>query len=121
LVDVVLRPSEHAAPPTTAVPPALPSTAKSSTLIRPVLPAPSDTTSNNIGVKAVVEISQAAIADQVVDITDDLARGRSLWDTAYDALKKEGPDRIAAYEDLLSRVPTRGKLHPVLDCFPTAD
>ena len=38
----------------------------------------------------------------------------SLWDTAYDALRKEEPDRISAYEDLLSRVPTRGKLQPVL-------
>jgi hypothetical protein len=68
-------------------------------------------------VKGAAETSQTATCDQAADITDDLAGDRSLWDTAYDALKKEEPDRIAAYEDLLSRVPTRGKLQPVLDRF----
>jgi hypothetical protein len=72
---------------------------------------------NNTGVEAAAVISQTATADQAADITDDSARDYSLWDTAYDALKKEEPDRIAAYEDLLSRVPTRGKLRPVLDRF----
>jgi hypothetical protein len=80
----------------------------------------SSTTPNN-SAKAAGEIPQTATGDQAADITDDLAKVRSLWDTAYDALKKEEPDRIAAYEDLLSRVPTGGKLRPVLDRFPTAD
>jgi hypothetical protein len=77
----------------------------------------SNTSLNNTGVKTAAVVSQTAIADQAADITDDSARDCSLWDTAYDALKKEEPDRIAAYEDLLSRVPTRGKLRPVLDRF----
>jgi hypothetical protein len=77
----------------------------------------SNTSLNNTGVEAAAVISQTAIADQAADITDDSARDCSLWDTAYDALKKEQPDRIAVYEDLLSRVPTRGKLRPVLDRF----
>jgi hypothetical protein len=71
-------------------------------------------------VEPAVESSQATIVDQAVDIvdnTDDTAGDCSLWDTAYDALKIEEPGRIAAYEDLLSRVPTIGKLRPVLDHF----
>jgi hypothetical protein len=78
----------------------------------------SNTSLNNTGVEAAAIISQTAVADQAADTTDDSARDCSLWDTAYDGLKKEEPDRIAAYEDLLSRVPTRGKLRPVLDHFP---
>jgi len=72
---------------------------------------------NNTSVEPAAVVSQAAIADQAADITDDSARNSSLWDTAYDALKKKESDRILAYEDLLSRVPTRGKLWPVLDRF----
>ncbi|CZR65951.1 uncharacterized protein PAC_15851 [Phialocephala subalpina] len=109
---VVLRPSEHAAPSTT-VPPALPSTAKSSTFLPAVRPATSDTTLysslNNTIVKAAAEISQTATGDQAADIINDLAKDRSLWDIAYNALRKEKPDQITAYEDLLSRVPTGGE------------
>jgi hypothetical protein len=58
-----------------------------------------------------VEISQTATGRQATGVTDD----RSLWDKAYDSLKTEGHDRIAAYEDLLSRGPTGGRLRLVLD------
>jgi hypothetical protein len=58
-----------------------------------------------------VEISQTATGRQTTGATDD----GSLWDRAYDALKREEHDRIAAYEDLLSRVPTGGKIRLVLD------
>ncbi|KUJ15217.1 NACHT-domain-containing protein [Mollisia scopiformis] len=88
----VLRPSEHAGPSTITVPPALPSIPKSSTPLPARLRTPLDTTSNislnNTGVKVAVVISETAIADQPADITDDSARDCSLWDTAYDALKK---------------------------------
>ncbi len=77
----------------------------------------SSTSLNNSSVEAAAVISQTATADEAADIRDDLAKDYALWDTAYDALKKEEPARITAYEDLLSRVPTRGKLRPVLDGF----
>jgi hypothetical protein len=77
----------------------------------------SNTSLNNTGVEAVAVISQTAIVGQAANITDDSAEDYSLWDIAYDTLKKEKPDRIAAYEDLLSRVPTRGKLRLVLNGF----
>lgn len=63
------------------------------------------------------EISQNAIGDQAADITEDLAKDGSTWDRAYDTLKKEEPDQIAAYEDLLSRVLIRGKPWSGLDSF----
>lgn len=114
LLDAVLCPSEHAGPSTITVPPALPPTPKSFTLHPAGLPAPLDTTSNtslnNTAVKAAAVIPQTATADQAADITKDSARDCSLWDTAYDALKKVEPGRIAGYEDLLSRVPTRGNV-----------
>jgi DNA/RNA-binding domain of Phe-tRNA-synthetase-like protein len=53
-----------------------------------------------------VEISETATGRQATGVTD----GRSLWDKAYDSLKTDEHDRIAAYEDLLSRVPTGGKI-----------
>ena len=56
------------------------------------------------------EISQKATGDQAADGAEDLATDGSLWDRAYDTLKDEEPDRIAEYEDLLSRVLIRGKL-----------
>ena len=46
----------------------------------------------------------------MADITGDLARDGFLWDKAYDNLNEEKHDRIAKYEDLLSRVLIRGKL-----------
>jgi hypothetical protein len=66
---------------------------------------------NNSIVEAVVEISQRATGHQVTHVADD----RSLWDKAYDSLKTEEHDRIAAYEDLLSRVPIGGRPWLVLD------
>jgi len=39
----------------------------------------------------------------------------------YNTLKKEEPNRIAVYKDLLSRVLTKGKLLLVLDRFLTTD
>jgi hypothetical protein len=65
---------------------------------------------NNTAIRAVGEISQAATGDEATDITDDLAKEHTPWDIAYDALKEEEHDRIAAYEDRLSRVTTRGRL-----------
>lgn len=65
---------------------------------------------NDAVVKAAVEISQTTTSNPTTDAKDDLAKGPSLWDTAYDALKKEDYVRIAAYEDLLSRVPARRKI-----------
>ena len=55
------------------------------------------------------EISQNATGYQAADIVEDLATDGFLWDRAYDTLKKEEPDRITMYEDLLSRVLIRGK------------
>jgi hypothetical protein len=67
------------------------------------------TSPNNLSAKTVVKISQGATGDQVVDIAEDLATDRSLWDKAYDALGNEKHDLIGKYEDLLSRVLIRGK------------
>ncbi|KAF8854784.1 hypothetical protein BDZ45DRAFT_728534 [Acephala macrosclerotiorum] len=109
--DAVLRPSELAGPSTITVPPAPPPISKSSALLPAGIRTPLDTISNtslnNTGVETVAVISQTAIVDQAANITNDSAEDYSLWDIAYDTLKKEKPDRIAAYEDLLSRVPTR--------------
>jgi hypothetical protein len=58
-----------------------------------------------------VEISQTAAGHQATHVAD----GRSLWDKAYDSLKTEEHDRIAAYESLLSRVPTGSMLWLVPD------
>jgi hypothetical protein len=62
-----------------------------------------------------VEISQTATGRQATGVTED----RSLWAKAYDSFNREEHDRIAAYEDLLSRVPAEGKLRLVLD--PNSD
>ncbi|KAK4232906.1 NACHT domain-containing protein [Achaetomium macrosporum] len=43
-----------------------------------------------------------AAVDQRADTSEKVVDG-SLWDRAYDALQNEEPDRIAAYEDLLSK------------------
>jgi hypothetical protein len=45
----------------------------------------------------------------MAETREEVADGYSLWDRAYDALQEEVPDRIAAYEDLLSKALARGK------------
>jgi hypothetical protein len=65
----------------------------------------------NAGDRA-AEIFQAATDERLADITEDLATDVSLWDRAYDALENEEPNRIATYEDLLSRVLIRGRPSP---------
>lgn len=99
LVNVVLRP-EHSI---------VLSIANASELLPPVAPtlaslAPVDNSSNEAG-----KISQAATGGQAANTTEALNNEGSLWDKAYDSLQKEEPDRVAEYEDLLSRVLIRGK------------
>ena len=53
-------------------------------------------------------MSRDTIGEHAADI-EELAIDGCLWDRAYDTLKREEPDRIAAYEDLLSRVLIRGE------------
>jgi hypothetical protein len=55
------------------------------------------------------EISVATAVGQAVNATENPAGDSSLWDKAYDALKKEEPDRTTKYENLLSTVLTRGR------------
>lgn len=71
---------------------------------------PNSSTLHNTVIKAAVVISQTAIVDQAPDTTNDSAKDISLWDAAYDVLKKEQHGRIDAYESLLSMVLIRGKL-----------
>jgi hypothetical protein len=75
------------------------------------------TSATNTSAKAVAKISQKMTGGQAADVAEDLGMGRSLWDTAYDALKDEKADRIATYEDLLSRALIRGKPCLGLDGF----
>jgi hypothetical protein len=78
---------------------------------RAVPPTPSDTPSpaspsNTSG--EVEEIYVAAIDGQAVNVGGNPLEGVSLWDRAYDILREEEPDRVATYEQLLSRVLIRG-------------
>jgi hypothetical protein len=108
---VELRPPEPVVPSITIVhpvPPVPPITAHASGyLLAAVHP-------NNTEAKAAGETSQAATGNQAAHVAD-LARDDSLWDRAYDALKDEEPDLIAAYEDLLSGVPIGGELRNIMN------
>ena len=48
------------------------------------------------------------LGEQAVEHARKSATEATLWDKAYIALKDEGNNRIAKYEDLLSRVLLRG-------------
>ncbi|KAK3938110.1 hypothetical protein QBC46DRAFT_356117 [Diplogelasinospora grovesii] len=58
---------------------------------------------NNSSPKAGEDVSQSATGEQAANSTEGLAAGRSLWDRAYNDLKKdnEALERINAYERLL--------------------
>jgi hypothetical protein len=75
-------------------------------------PASIDNNGNEAG-----KLLQAATGEQAANTTEPLTNESSLWDKAYDSLRKEEPDRVAEYEDLLSRVLIRGKFPFSLDGF----
>ena len=64
------------------------------------------TSSHKVG--AAVETHQTGTEGQTTAVIGDV-NDRSLWDTAYDALKSEERGRFAEYEGLLSMVLTKGK------------
>ncbi|KAK4234131.1 WD40-repeat-containing domain protein [Achaetomium macrosporum] len=104
-INAVLGP-EHASSTSTTAPPALQPTAGSSTLFPPAAPpAPSGTALQNSlknnGDKP-LEIPQMTTSDKIANTREEFADG-SLWDRAYDALRNEEPECIAAYEVLLSK------------------
>ena len=76
-----------------------------------VPPTSSDTPSPASPSNASREVEQIDIAatdGQAVDVGGNPLNDVSLWDRAYDALREEEPDRVATYEQLLSRVLIRG-------------
>ena len=96
---------EHADPSPTTAPPAPRPTADTSTL----LPLGNPPTSSGTALRnfpkdndKLSRISQMTASGQIANTREELADG-SLWDRAYDALRNEEPERITAYEDLLSK------------------
>ncbi|KAL2015402.1 hypothetical protein VTK56DRAFT_5526 [Thermocarpiscus australiensis] len=108
--DAALSP-KHASPSTTTAPPALRPEVDTLTLLPGAPPIPSGTAlrasqANNGG--NTLETPQMAAGGQTADTRKEVVVG-SLWDKAYNALQDEEPDRIAAYENLLSEALTRAQ------------